>query len=1102
MKLKTLTLISALLAAASPLARATEFFVSKEGNDANAGTTRAAALATIQKGMNALQPGDTLTIGPGEYHEAVKRTDMGSADKDTIIRAEIAGTVLLRGDVPAPVFRPVAGHRFVYEADFDFKGEVPVVNESDTLSILKRMPNSSELEFIPGTFSHDPTAGKIYISSSDFKPVAEHRYSVSTIATHGVYLVRPRRVVIEGIAVTGFSAMGVLHYREETGGGVWGIYLVHGKSCVIRDCRAFLNAWGIGMQSGPPGCGDNVVERCVSWANKSPFANGDMGGITVFAARRDVIRDSTAFLNGMYGINIYGTGGAAPNYKDDGGNNPENRSLLRSNLAWGNETADIKIKTGYEYRHLAQNCASPGLWSVMNITNGLVGRGTAKTDAKLVDNIDLSASSGLDLQSEFADPDHHDYRLQATSRFRGKGLKGKDLGPFPYTANIFYVKPDGDDKADGLATASAWKTLGRAVNKLRAGDTIYLEPGVYSADLAVHAEGTKASPISLRGRGNGDVVLQGALRIGDSRHMSFERLRFSDGLRVDKSANIRFEQCQLGAATISGVSGLNVSHCRVVGSVSLAACSQVDLRGNLFESTVRTDSATTLYYSNYNGYRDPTPAWEIGGKRHTLAEVQGGHDQQSLVVTDASIVSAGGPFGTPIGPFQYSLRRKELRVVVPPAVHSVSATTANLEWIISQPATCQIAWGETPACEHATSFDVNCFGTYSLTGLKPGQRYYFRIKSIAIPSDMLPKTEPQNLDINGEPIAFTTLARNAAPVTYFVANDGDDVQTGLSRQKAWKTIRHAAAKVNVGDTVMIAGGKYFERVRLRATGDAGLPITFRSMPGERVEMNGNDMALNSAFVVGGKSYLRFDGLYFAGFNLFPNDSWSLSNCGEFHLYMGRDIEITRCFSEGRGGYSAVPVSAHFIENLTIQNCVSTFKFGGMYSWRCPNLRIANCVFVAPMIQAFVHRNEKKQMATMENCIFTDMLEKKAKLNIGLLCCDGEIESYFHRNNCYFLRDCIPLEKRALDGGLKLSQLGQHIFDPLFADPQFAGDPGVKGNPSDKSGHGPDRMMDASFKLDFDSFFTTNPELIKRSIGLQPEAFQDFHFNKSVPATTP
>ena len=46
-----------------------EHFVSKQGSDANNGTNRAAAFLTIQKSVDALKPGDTLTIGPGEYFE-------------------------------------------------------------------------------------------------------------------------------------------------------------------------------------------------------------------------------------------------------------------------------------------------------------------------------------------------------------------------------------------------------------------------------------------------------------------------------------------------------------------------------------------------------------------------------------------------------------------------------------------------------------------------------------------------------------------------------------------------------------------------------------------------------------------------------------------------------------------------------------------------------------------------------------------------------------------------------------------------------------------------------------------------------------------------
>jgi hypothetical protein len=367
---------------------------------------------------------------------------------------------------------------------------------------------------------------------------------------------------------------------------------------------------------------------------------------------------------------------------------------------------------------------------------------------------------------------------------------------------------------------------------------------------------------------------------------------------------------------------------------------------------------------------------------------------------------------------------------------------------------------------------------------------------------MLPKSEPQHTSVDGAALEFTTLTADSEPRTYYVATDGDDRNGGLDREHAFRNIRRAADEVKPGDTVVVAGGIYYERVRMRATGAQGAPITFRAAAGERVELNGQEMTLNTAFVSGGKSHLRFDGFYLNRYNLFPNDKWSLVNGGEFQLYHGKDIQITRCFSEGRGGYSAIPVAAYFVDGLLIKNCVNTYKFGGMYFWRCPNLKIENTVFAEPMINAFVLRNLADQPSLMRNCIFTDMLDKKARLNLGVLCCDGDITGFRQENTCYFLRDCIPLDDRVLNGKAPLKELQPYILRPVFADPQFAGDPGVKGNPADKSGFSPDRMMDSSLALDFDSFFAENPELKRRGIGLEPEAFHDFHFHRARPSRIP
>jgi hypothetical protein len=937
--MKLLTPISLVLLFASTI-DAAEYFVSKNGRDTHPGTSREAALATIQKGVDALQPGDTLTIGPGEYHEAVKRTDMGSLDKDTIIRAEIAGTVVLRGDVPAPVFRPVKGRRFVHVADFDFKGDVPVVNEIDTLTILKRMPNSAELDFIPGTFFHDAKAGKLYVSSSDLKPASAHRYSVSVKPDNGIYLVRPKRVVIEGITFTGFNAMTLVHYSKGTSGSVWGLFLLSPRQCAARDCSAFLNGFGIGLNCDEKGSGENVIERCKAWANNCQFSAGDMGGITVYRGRRDVIRDCEAWRNGMYGINIYGSGGAPPG-ADEGGNTPENKSRIIGCLAWGNHSADFKIKTGYEYYHTIERCVAPGLWHANHVTQCTIGKRTGESSNQDVTNANLSLEKDLDPQREFADPAHHDYRLQSTSRFRSAS---GDRGALPYGGKVFFVKTDGDDKADGLSVEHAWKSLAHAAQLLRRGDTLYLEAGQYQSSALTGLEGVA---VRERGKPSGDAA--------------------------------------------------------------------------------------------------------------------------------------------PI---------RELKLIEPPAVRSVSATTANIEWRTSLPATCVVAWGETPLCEHSATLDVNHFGTWSLTGLKPGQRYHFAIRALSIPKDLAARIDAPPVQLGDAPVSFTTSPAQVAPRTYYVATDGDDSRNGTTRAEAWRTIRHAADFVNAGDTVLIAGGKYAERVRMRATGDRDAPITFKAMPGERVDLDGAEQSLNGAIVSTGKSHLRFDGFYFANFNLFPAEGWQPLRGADFLLDHGSDIEISRCFSDGRGGYTAVPVVASHVNRLTISNCVNTYKFGGgIYIWRCPNLLVHHCVFAEPMIHAFVLRNEKTQPSMLENCIFTDMLEKKAKLNIGLLCCDGEMQAFRNRNDCYFLRDCIPLKDRALNGGMTLDKLSPYLLDPIFADPMFAGDPGAKGNAADKSGFSPDRMMEPALKLDFDSFFATNPELVKRGIGLQPAAFKDFHFNK-------
>lgn len=80
----------ALVVAALSLAQASaavgaEYFVTPKGSDEGDGGPRA-PWKTISRGLTALQPGDTLTIGPGTYREACRVTVKGTREAPVVVR--------------------------------------------------------------------------------------------------------------------------------------------------------------------------------------------------------------------------------------------------------------------------------------------------------------------------------------------------------------------------------------------------------------------------------------------------------------------------------------------------------------------------------------------------------------------------------------------------------------------------------------------------------------------------------------------------------------------------------------------------------------------------------------------------------------------------------------------------------------------------------------------------------------------------------------------------------------------------------------------------------------------------------------------------------
>lgn len=1069
-------IFSALIAFIVTSAQAAEYFVGTRGSDEKAGLTADDAFATVQRGLDALKPGDTLTILPGEYIGVAQRKGLGSADADTIIRAHIPGTVVLRGDVGIGPFRPVPNRQFVFVADYALEQPVQAVNELDTVSILQPMPSVDELAFVPGCFHHDVAAGKLYISTTDYQPAAAHRYSVSNTPRHGMLLLEPRRVIIEGLTFRGFNAKFLQPREDMSLGGTWGLFLARPARCVVRDCHAFLNGQGIGMHSAVSQggtWGDNLIERCTVWGNGSNFTSGDSGGITIYESARDVIRDCVAFRNQDYGINLYLGHGASTL--------AGNASRVINNLAVHNHPADIKIKTGTDSAHITSGNVAGRPTNDVDPTRSLFFQVTHTMGEIVPDNIRLDEEPSLDPDQEFADPVNFDFRLQSTSKFRGSAEGGGDRGPTTYAANIYYLAPTGDDNADGLSVQHAWQSVNRALEALKPGDTLYLLPGTYDAAVRMSLAGEQDRPIVIRGRGDAEVILSGEVHITDSRFVTLERLHFRAPVRIAGSRSITVRQSRLHGMDATDSLALQLWHCELSAAVRMTQCRDAVIAGNRFEQAdagaVQFDSLAALRYADYNGYRNVAQAWLENGKPATV-------QPQS---------HPAGPQGWPVGRYRIEPPIVAPRVVDGPVLHSVSDTTANIEWFTSLPAECTVAWGDTPECRQTATIEVDHFATFSLTDLKPGTKYYFQIRSLRIPPALTTRLGDVQSPHESTPLTFDTAPARDDPRTWYVAGDGDDQRSGDSRATAWRTIAHAASRVGAGDTVLIAGGAYAERIRLRATGAQDAPVTFAAAPGEKVVLTGGDKQLPQGFVANAKSHLRFDGLYFQDYTAHPLQGWDRRLSGEITLYLGRDVRITRCFSDGRNGYTARFISAFDFSDMFVQNCVIIDKMSGGMMWnRCPGLRMEHCASVRSMTANFVLRNTSDQLAVFTGNVFTDALKKKADNNVSLFVVDMEVGGFRMIDNAYFLRSQ-PLEQRHLVNEEAIGSLSSHIINPRFVNPRFAGDPGDDGRGQDDH-RGIDRMTHPDAEIDFPSFFVTDPDLVAAGIGLQPDAFKDFHFN--------
>lgn len=142
---------------------------------------------------------------------------------------------------------------------------------------------------------------------------------------------------------------------------------------------------------------------------------------------------------------------------------------------------------------------------------------------------------------------------------------------------------------------------------------------------------------------------------------------------------------------------------------------------------------------------------------------------------------------------------------------------------------------------------------------------------------------------------FLLIRTHASPTTYYVTTGGSDSANG-SQSTPWRTVGKGMAAMSAGDTLMVGGGTYNERIQTSVNpGTSSAPITMKAVSGQRPVISG-------LFWVSGANYWTFDGI---------NVTWSSADSSSEHMVKmtgGTGWRITNAEIWGARSYAGILVA--------------------------------------------------------------------------------------------------------------------------------------------------------------------------------------------------
>ena len=932
MKLRDLCFIFVLFIACS--LQSAEYFIAPDGTAAGTGKADS-PWNSLTTALPHLRPGDTLTLRSGVYYGGgmLKQEHFSPNSKALIIKAEIPGTVLIRGDEDVSGFTREPGTRFVYSRTL--KKTVNAVNEKDNALVYRAAGNAAELEFLRGAFYYDALKQKLFIVTSDGKTPAEHLLSVSTSGPVGIgiHYRKDRKftspIEISGLIFTGFNSQS---YARSGG-----IYLHRTGGTKITDCLFYLNANGVVLRQGEK-C---EIARCTSFGNDSPLPLSQEGGnIIVFGPASDsLIRDCTAFNTSKHGIRFY--------------LGPAKNCRIENCLTFGNRGGGIWIKP-HSNESMTKNCvALDAMHSRTSFNDKAVSNAYIKYQTK-EDSKNFVLLSGKN-KKLFAAPENLDYRTLNN------------------TSSIRYLSPDGSDDNSGTVPERPWKTL----NKVSKNQTVYLLPGRYSQDLVLSGDNCTLSSYTAEG----PVFLTAVTVTGKNARL--RDLSFSGNGQWavnSKAAGTCIERCSFGTMALAVKSDFAVTlrhnaFSDKVKEILPAPNSGSIVHSNIFAAQRLPEKCA---FADFNSYTAHVPAKE-GHSFRAIPRFKSPSAGDFTLFNEKQFRGRGID-GLPVGPYRFI--KKQTAFSTGPEIFHVSDTAADLEWWCSSiPKSVKISWksAENAAAVTEKVYQENCFGTFSLHGMKKETAYSVSV-TLEMPTDLLP--------LNGfsagevllrKSVSFKTNPAPSPSRVYHVSSaKGNDHGDG-SRNRPWKTLLRGFNALRPGDTLLIGEGFYSESCFLRSSGTKEHPITIKAAPGAKVVWHGNQKRLTRALQLYNKSYINIDNLRFRHFGGFSD--------GVIRIAGGEGITVSRSLCDGRGnGYSPFFIYALRTKNCKVSNCVVIRSAHGVYFGSSPDLEIANCVFFLNLIDQIYIDNRPAEKLRVHHSIFIGpsmMKVRNAQLSVHL-----------------------------------------------------------------------------------------------------------------------